>query len=67
MLSFNLNPLNDFHFISWQTFLTIKRFISGVYTRAQCKQFLINYIFLQSQSVTILEFWSIIGAVLHKL
>lgn len=48
-LAFNLNPLNDFQFISWEKFMKIKKLISRDFNRKDCIDFLVNYFFIENK------------------
>lgn len=41
LLSFQLNPLNDFQFISWEKFMKMRKLIYGDFNRQDCILFIV--------------------------
>ena len=67
-LAFNLNPMNDFQFISWEKFMRIKKLISGDFNRKDCTDFLMDYFFIEpKKTMKGDEFWLIFSSVMRKL
>jgi hypothetical protein len=67
-LSFNLNPMNDFQFVSWEKFMKIRKLISGDFNRKDCTDFLAGYFFIDARkTISGREFWLIFSSVFRKL
>ncbi len=67
MLSFGINPLNDFHFIDWSIFTKFRRLAHGIQNKMEARNFIVHYFMVNSKSITKNEFWAIIGGVIRKL
>lgn len=67
LLSFNINPLNDFHYVPWTVFAKFRKLATLKHTKSQARKFLVSYLMGSKREITVVEFWSLIGAVLRKL
>jgi len=68
LLSFEINPLNDFHFISWQQFSRFRKLATQNCTKSELKAFLADFFIPKiEQTGTRHEFWTILGSTLRKL
>ena len=68
LLSFHLNPLNDFQFISWEKFMKIRKLINGDFNRQESTQFILEYFFTGSEETIMgVHFWAIFTSVIRKL
>lgn len=67
MLSFGINPLNDFHFIDWATFSKFRKLALGSQNKIEGKHFLANYFMVSNKYISKNEFWAIIGGIIRKL
>lgn len=67
LLSFSINPLNDFHLVPWTTFAAFRKLAVLKQTKSESRQFLVNYLMGGKRSIGGKEFWSMIGGVLRKL
>lgn len=67
LLSFGLNPLNDFQFVVWDTFALIKRIMSGKHTRTQGKLFLAEFFFVHMGILREDDAWTIVKVLMEKL
>ncbi len=67
MLSFGINPLNDFHFIDWTTFSRFRKLALGVQNKLETGNFIVSYFFVNEKKLSKDQFWGIIGGILRKL
>ncbi len=67
MLSFGINPLNDFHFIDWPTFSKFRKIALGYNNKIEGRHFLINYFMVKNKNISKNELWAIIGSIIRKL
>ena len=51
LLAMEVNPLNDFHLVSWQAFSTFRRMMSLRHTSAQGRKFLLRYLTLGGEPI----------------
>lgn len=52
MLSFGINPLNDFHFIDWSTFSRFRKLALGVQNKLEARNFLVNYFLVSNKKIS---------------
>ena len=68
LLSFEINPLNDFHFVSWHQFSRFIKLATSNCTKTELKIFLADFFIPKIEKKgTKHEFWTILGATLRKL
>lgn len=51
MLSFGINPLNDFHFIDWQTFSKFRKLALGTQCKMEGRNFIVNYLMVNNKKL----------------
>lgn len=51
MLSFGINPLNDFHFIDWSIFTKFRRLAHGIQNKMEARSFIVHYFMVNSKTI----------------
>lgn len=52
MLSFGINPLNDFHFIDWSTFSRFRKLALGMQSKPEARNFIVNYFMVNNKKLS---------------
>jgi hypothetical protein len=51
MLSFGINPLNDFHFIDWPTFSRFRKLALGTQNKMEARNFVVSYFMVNNKKL----------------
>ena len=52
ILSLGINPLNDFHFVSWHSFSKLHKLATLRYSKNEGRQFFISYLMTNHQNIS---------------
>ena len=67
LLGLEINPLNDFHMVTWNSFNKLRKLATLRQAKNEGRKFMVNYIMTTHNKLKKDDFWAIVGALLRKL